>query len=112
MEKMSHDEYIATLRAEAARIAEDALSGRSELLEACHTLSSLLARAELDAGDSDARTFALISSEVDALPIGDLRARWDPAVLDRLQPEIDSAIKWATPIATPALESVVRRFKA
>jgi hypothetical protein len=112
MESMSHTEYITTLRTEAARLAADALAGQTDLLEACHALSSLLTRAELDAGDPDAKAFVLISSETESLPVGAVRERWDPVALEQLQPEIDSAIRWAAPIATPALESVVRRFKA
>ena len=112
METMSHSEYISMLRSEAARVATDALAGRTELLQACHTLSSLLAQAELDATDADAMAFVLISSETDALPVGAVREHWDTSALKRLQPEIDSAIAWALPIATPALESVARRFKA
>jgi hypothetical protein len=112
MERMSHSEYISMLRAEAARLAADTLAGRVGLLEASHKLASLLAQAELDPSDADAATFKLISSETDGLPIGPDRDQWNASALIRLQPEIDSAIEWATPIATPALESVVRRFEA
>ncbi len=112
MGSMSHTEYINALRTDAARVASEALAGRIHLLEACHTLSSLLARAELEANDPDLDAFVLISSETDALPVGAVRERWDPVALEHLQPEIDSAITWAVPIATPALKSVVCRFKA
>lgn len=112
MEKMSHSEYIATVRAEAGNLAADVLGGRAELLDACHRLSALLAAAELEAGDEDVKTFMIISSEIDGLPVGAVRAHWDPSALARLQPEIESASKWARKIAEPALFSVVRRFKA
>ena len=100
------------VRAEAVRLAHDALEGRVNVLEAAHKLASLLARAELDADDADAATFSLIASETDALPVGGVRDRWDASSLKQLQPEVDSAIAWATPIATPALKSVARRFEA
>ena len=112
MEAMSHAEYIDSIRSKAALVASEAITGRIDLLEACHLLSSLLARAELQPGDSDATTFSVIASETDALPIGSAREQWAPAALERLQPELNSAMEWATPLAMPALESVVRRFGA
>ena len=112
MERMSHSEHISMVRAEAARVATDALAGRVNVLEAAHKLASLLAEAELGADDVDAATFSLISSETDALPVGGVRDHWDASALDRLQPELDSAIAWATPIAAPAFKSVARRFEA
>ena len=112
MERMSHFEYIAIVRAEAGALAAAVLTGRAELLEACHRLSSLLSEAELEADDEDAKTFKIISSEIDALPVGAVRAHWDPVALAQLQPEIDSASAWARKIAEPALVSVARRFKA
>lgn len=112
MERMSHAEYIAGVRAEAGNLAADVLCGQAELLESCHRLSALLAAAELDPGDEGAKAFLIISSEIDALPVGAVRAHWDRSALARLQPEIESASKWAREIAEPALVSVVRRFKA
>ena len=112
MEGMSHIEYIATVRAEAGALAADVLTGRADLLEACHKLSSLLSSAELEAGDEDAKAFMTISSEIDALPVGAARVHWDPVALARIQPEIDSANVWARKIAEPALVSLARRFKA
>ena len=112
MERVSHSEYIAMVRAEAGALAADVLTGHAELLEACQRLSSLLSSAELEAGDEDAEAFMIISSEIDALPVGAVRAQWDPVALARLQPEIESSKIWARKIAEPALVSVARRFKA
>ncbi len=112
MERMPHAEYINGIPTDAGRAAADALAGRIHLLEACHALSSLLARADLEPRDPDLAAFVLVSSETDDLPVGSVRDRWDTGALENIQPEIDSAIAWARPIATPALESVVLRFKA
>ena len=112
MESMSHVDYIATIRAEAGDLAADVLGGRADLLGACHRLSSLLAAAELEPGDEDAKAFMIISSEIDALPVGADRTHWDSSALSRLQPKIDSTSEWARKIAEPALVSVIRRFKA
>jgi hypothetical protein len=111
MDRISHSQYIESVRAEAARVAAQALSGRVDLLAACIELSSLRARAELAPDDEDARVFMLIESEIDALPIGEVRLHWDAAALEQVQPAIDSATKWATQIATPALKSVCGRFE-
>ncbi|MFN9806999.1 MAG: DUF2489 domain-containing protein [Betaproteobacteria bacterium] len=111
MDRMSHSQYIDSVRVEAARVAANALSGQVDLLVACIELSCLLARAELAPDDEDARVFMLIESEIDALPIGDVRRHWDAAALEQMQPDVDSATKWAAQIATPALKSVRDRFE-
>jgi|JRYL01.1.fsa_nt_gb hypothetical protein len=110
IERMTHEEYVLSVRREAVEIAAGILSGDIPVLEGCHSLSALRWEVEVDERDPDFMAFAVISSEIDALPIGPVRAHWAPEALARLESEIQSAIAWATPQALPACKSVVQRF--
>jgi hypothetical protein len=44
---------------------------------------------------TDFRPFIGIDSETEALPFGKMRAHWQPAALEALQPEIDRMETWA-----------------
>lgn len=112
IERMTHEQYVLSVRRQAVEIASGILAGEVPILEGCHSLAGLRCEVEVEDRDPDFVTFAMISSEIDALPIGAVRALWAPEALARLEPDIQSAIAWATPQALPACESVVRRFGA
>jgi hypothetical protein len=112
MEKMTHAEYIESLRREAGKIAAAASSGETAVLDACWALGPLLNQAELDPSDPDARSIQLVWSELDGLPLGELRAHWAPEALSRLAPQLESLTQWATPLAMPAIRSLASRFEA
>jgi hypothetical protein len=112
IERMTHEQYVLSVRRQAAEIAAGILAGEVPILEGCHSLAALRWEVEIEDRDPDFVTFAMISSEIDALPVGAVRAHWAPDALARLEPDIQSAIAWATPQALPACESVVQRFGA
>lgn len=112
IERMTHEEYVLSVRREAVEIAAGILSGEVSVLEGCHSLAALRWEVEVDERDPDFMVFAIISSETDALPIGAVRTHWAPEAMARLEPEIQSAIAWATPQALPACKSLVQRFGA
>lgn len=112
IERMTHEEYVLSVRREAVEIAAGILSGEVPVLEGCHSLAALRWEVEVDERDPDFMAFAIISSETDALPIGAVRTHWAPEAMARLEPEIQSAIAWATPQALPACKSLVQRFGA
>jgi hypothetical protein len=109
---MTHAEYVVLVRREAAEIAAKFLAGNMQVLEACNHLAAILGEAEVDENDPDFRIFVTISSEIDSLPIGEVRLHWALDALERIEPEIQEAISWATPIAYPACVSIVNRFGA
>ena len=111
-ERMTHEQYVLSVRRQAAEIAAGVLAGDVPILEGCHSLAALRWEVEVADRDPDFVTFAMISSGIDALPIGAVRAHWAPEALARLEPDIQSAIAWATPQALPACASVVQRFGA
>ena len=111
-QRMSHEEYVLSVRREAVEIASGIVSGDVPMLEGRHALAGLRWLVELDDRDPDFFTFAIISSEIDQLPVGSVRQHWAPDALDRLEPEIQSAIAWATPQAIPACKSIIEWFGA
>lgn len=109
---MSHEQYVQSRRRQAAELAKGILAGSTPLLEGCHALASLRDAVEAGVPDPDFQTLTLISSECDALPVGSGREHWSAEALARLQPELESATAWATPLALPACRSIVQRFGA
>jgi len=53
-----------------------------------------------------------LSSEVDAMPVGNIRKHWAPETLARVEPDVQAVIEWASPQALPACRSIVQRFAA
>ena len=111
-ERMTHEQYVLSVRRQAVEIAAGILSGNVPILEGCHSLAALRWEVQVDDSDPDFATFAMISSETDTFPVGAVRAQWAPDALAKLEPEIQSAVTWATTQALPACESVVQRFGA
>jgi hypothetical protein len=107
---MSHEDYVLQVRGEAVRTCAGILDGSVCVLEGCHLLSSLRWEVELDERDPDFLTFAMISSEIEGLPIGNDRQHWSKAALAELEPDVRAAVAWAMPIARGACQSVVERF--
>jgi len=110
MERMTYQEYVQSARQQAVEIAAGILNGEVPVLEGCHSLAALRREVDVEESDPDFVTFAMISSEIDALPLGTVRAHWAPEALERMEPDIKSAIEWAKPQALPACRSVVLRF--
>jgi hypothetical protein len=56
--------------------------------------------------------FTAIDSETDALPLGEVRQYWDQAALERLEPDIREAERWAREAGRSACISLIQRFEA
>lgn len=110
-EHMSREEYVLSARARAVEACAAILAGKLDVLEGCRLLASLRWEVKVDELDEDFVAFAAISSEVDALPIGEVRQHWAPEALAELEPDIQSATAWALPQAVVACRSVVQRFE-
>jgi hypothetical protein len=109
---MTHEEYVLSCRRRAVELAKGILTGHVHVLEGCHELASLRWEVEVDEWDEDFVTFSAISSETDSLPVGQVRAHWSSEALERLEPQMQSAVAWAIVQITPACQSVVQRFGA
>ena len=112
MERMSHLEYVQSVRSRIAGIAENVLAGEACVLQASHTLVGLLWEAELVESDDAFKTLRLVSSEIDHLPLGSVREHWAPEALAEIQPEIESTREWATPLVADACNALLLQFKA
>lgn len=109
---ISHEEYVQFARRQVVEICSGILAGTVDLLQGCHLLASLRWDTGIDEWDPDFSTFVAISSEMDAMPVGEIRKHWAPEALARLEPDIQAAIEWASPQVLPACRSVVQRFGA
>ena len=109
---ITHEEYVASVRSRIASIASSMLDGTLPFLEGVRVIRSLRGEVDLPADDPDLKIFLVVDSETDALPIGSVRELWADDALRRLEPEIESATRWAIETASHACESLVRRFGA
>ena len=108
----SREQRVHDARQRAVEICAGIIGGTVPVLEGCHSLAPLRWEVEVGEWDEDFVTFAAVSSETDALPVGDARKHWALDALARLEPEIQSASEWALRQALPACKSVMQRFGA
>ncbi len=91
-------------------IAAGMLAGEMAVLEGCHALHALRGALGIEAHDADFDVFTLISSEVEDLPVGAVRAHWAPHALERREPDVQAATAWAAPMALAACARLLQRF--
>ena len=110
--RRTRQDHVIAMRAHAVMLAKGILSGDRPVLDGCLWLNAL--RPDVDVGDDDPDflVFATIASRIDALPIGGVRQFWTAEALAEIEPDIQSAIEWATPLVMPACRSLVNRFEA
>ena len=107
---MSIEPESRIARRKIAEAARDMLNGALSFIEGARLICSLRGRAEVADFDPDIVVFVAIESETDTLPIGDARQHWAPEALAKLQPEINSAEKWAQEIGRAECRRLVDRF--
>jgi hypothetical protein len=90
--------------------AQDMLAGRLSYIEGARKIVAAKWTARLDKWDADLLPFVGIASETEALPFGEMRAHWQCAALEALQPEIDRAEAWARGLGEPYCYKLVARF--
>ncbi|WP_246026311.1 DUF2489 domain-containing protein [Saccharospirillum alexandrii] len=109
---MSREEYVEKQRKRAAEVASGMIDGSIHYLEGAIELSSLRFEVGLPDDDKDFLAFTGVASEVDHLPVGAPRQYWSQEALDRHEPDIQQAIKWAKDISLSECRSIVARFIA
>jgi hypothetical protein len=90
--------------------AQDMLAGRLSYIEGARKIIAARFTSRLDEWDVDLVPFVGIDSETEALPFGDMRAHWQAAALDALQPEIAKMEVWARRFGAPHCRNLVARF--
>lgn len=90
----------------AAGIAQRTLDGRYDLLLACRDLAAL--RLQLSNVPEDVMdTFVAVSSEVDALPIGDERQHWSPEALRKKDAQAENYRVRVREVVNEALQELL-----
>ena len=92
--------------------AQDILAGRLTYIEGARKIVAAWWDSSLDEWDADFLPFVGIASETEVLPFGEMRAYWQPAALDALQPEIDRMEAWARRFGEPYCRNLVARFSS
>ena len=90
--------------------AQFMLAGKLSYIEGARKIIAAKRLARLDEWDPDLIPFEGINSETDALPFGEIRARWQAAALAALQPDIDRLEAWARQRGEPHCRNLVARF--
>ncbi|HEY1613892.1 MAG TPA: hypothetical protein VGF97_09410 [Rhizomicrobium sp.] len=101
---------IERAKKDIALTARRMLAGSVSFIEGSRKIISLQAAANIRENDPDFHAFLGISSETDALPLGEIRSLWNPEALVKLQPEIDRAEEWAKAFGTPCCQRLIDRF--
>jgi len=91
---------------------QDMLAARLTYIEGARKIVAAWWESKLDEWDADFLPFVGIDSETEALPLGKMRAHWQPAALEALQPEIDRMEAWAQRCGEPHCRNLVTRFSS
>jgi hypothetical protein len=91
--------------------ARDMLAGKLSYIEGSRKIAVARFGARLD-NDADLLAFAGIDSETDALPFGEMRALWQAAALEALEPRIKESEAWARAVGERHCRRLVERFQA
>jgi len=92
--------------------AQGMLAERLTYIEGARKIVAAWWASKLDERDADFLPFVGIGSETETLPFGNMRAHWQPAALDALQPEIDRMEAWARRFGEPHCRNLVARFSS
>jgi hypothetical protein len=105
-----NSQYAMDQRKKIVAAARAMLAGTISFIEGARAICAISTSAGLPHDDEDLVPFALIESETDALPAGDVRQLWNQQALEKLQPEIDSAELWARDVAVEHCQKLIERF--
>ena len=107
----NESEILAARRAIFAA-AQDMLAGRLSYIEGARTIVAAKIASRLDQWDVDLVPFAGIDSDTEAFPFGDMRAHWQAAALEALEPKIIEMEAWARSVGEAHCRSLVKRFSS
>jgi hypothetical protein len=92
--------------------AQGMLAGKLSYIEGARKIVASWWMSKLDQWDADFLPFVAINSETEALPFGKMRAHWQAAALEALQPEIDRMETWARECGEPHCRNLVARLSS
>jgi hypothetical protein len=108
---MSNEPKAKAARQQIIETAQCMLDGTLSFIEGARLINQLRWKAGLPDFDPDILPFVGIESETDALPIGDVRKLWAPDALEKLQPKIEQAEKWAHHFGYPSCQKLIDRLR-
>lgn len=97
------------LRTKLIEVAHAMLDGRMGVLEGARTIDDLRLRHS----DPDLSMFAAfvgVSSESDGFPLGDVRQRWSPDALAKLDKEADAYVSAVRDVVMSACRDILRAY--
>jgi hypothetical protein len=92
--------------------AQDMLAGRLSYIEGARRVVAAKVASRLDQWDVDLLPFAGIDSDTETFPFGDMRAHWQAAALESLEPKIIETEAWARSVGEPHCRSLVKCFSS
>jgi len=108
--KITHKEYVIDNRKKVGEITTCMLNGSVNYLEGAIELASLRFEVDVPEDDKDFLAFTGVASEIDHLPIGNIRIHWSKKSLERHEAEILSTTKWAKEVTLAECKSLAKRF--
>jgi hypothetical protein len=109
-EVMHWNEDVMAARRTILEAAQEMLAGQLSYIEGARKIISAKAAARLDEWDPDLVPFVGVHGETEALPFGEVRAHWQAAALDAIQPEILKKEAWAKRLCEARCNSLVDRL--
>ena len=105
---MNHEEYINSVRMKIGCTAQDMIKGTKDYLEGAIKISSLCHEADING--EEFIVFRGISSDVDHLPIGEVRKQWSKEALEKHEPEIKKSTLWAKEISLEQCNLLAKKY--
>lgn len=110
--KMTHKEHMTCNRKKVGEITTSMLNGTVDYLQGAIKLTQLHFEAEASEDDKDFLIFTGIASEIDHLPIGNIRKNWSKKSLERHEAEILKLTKWAKDVSLSECRSLAKRYRS
>jgi hypothetical protein len=108
---MTHERHVALQRSRMVVLARQLLLREIDVIDAALAIHRLSAEVGLPEDDPDLLAFALVNSEVDALPVGAQRAYWAEEALRRKEPEMIRARAWTYETVRREAERLIQRLE-
>lgn len=105
-----NESEILAARQTILEAAQAMLAGKLSYIEGARKIVAAWWTSKLDERDADFLPFVGIASETEALPFGEMRAHWQAAALETLQPKISQSEAWAKKFGEPFCQNLVNRL--
>jgi hypothetical protein len=98
---------IMSARRAILETTQDMLAARISYIAGSRIIAAQQFAARLDSVP-EILPFVGIGSEIEALPLGEMRIHWQAAALEALQPKIEQSEAWARSVGEPHCRNLVK----